>query len=142
VTLTIKDWGLLKAKPVLVDRLVEKTEAGSCARLNMYRDIARETVGALRAIDGIPKPRDYPTARRLIDDQVRVERQVSEYIRELDIDLQGFMLKPDMQSTSIDEVASLYARVVIGHHDDASCDQILGELDRANLRVKRSLICR
>jgi hypothetical protein len=140
--LTIKDWGLLKAKPILVDRVVEHTSAGPCARLNMYRGIATQVVGMFRGVDGLAKPGNYPTARRLIDDQPRIERLVSDLIKEEDIDLQGFMLKPDMQSMPIDDIAALYARMVLGHTDDASCDEILGEIDRAKLRVKRALTCR
>jgi hypothetical protein len=140
--LTIKDWGLLKAKPVLVDRVVETTSAGRCARLNMYRGIATQVVGMFRGVDGLAKPGNYPSARRLIDDQPRIERLTSDLIKEEDIDLQGFMLKPDMQSMPIDDVAALYARMVLGHTDDATCEQILGEIQRANLRIKSALTCR
>jgi hypothetical protein len=140
--LTVKDWGLLKAKPLLVDRVIERTYAGPCARLNMYRGIAKNVVGMFRGLDQLAKPTPYPETRRLIDDKPKMERLVSELIRDQDIDLQGFMLKPDMQSLSIEEISGLYARMVIEHAEDADCEQILGALERAQLRVKRSLTCR
>lgn len=140
--LTIEDFGLLRAKPELVKRVVQNNSyGGQCARLVYYREIAKLVIGMFRAMDGLRKPGSYPAARHFADDQKRLERRIGESIKEADMDLQGFMLRPEMQSLKVDDISELYARMVLGHHEDDNCDQILKELGSAKLRVQLPDTC-
>jgi hypothetical protein len=140
--LSIEDFGLLRAKPELVKRVIEPNSyGGDCARLVYYRSIAKIVIGMFDALDGLRKPGNYPAARHFADDPLRLEHGIGDSIKESDIDLQGFMLRPEMQSLKIGDISQLYARMVLGHHNDENCSKIIKELETAKLRVKLPDTC-
>jgi hypothetical protein len=122
------DWQTLKARKRLVTYLIEKTKAGHCGHLILYRRLAKIVLNMFQDTDRSANP--FNGLRRgFADDPDFHELMLAQLIKKTDLDLRRMIEaeKIDFDNKSMD-ICKLYARLVIGHEDDLDCDTILKEI--------------
>jgi hypothetical protein len=141
VSLTEEDWGRLRAKPRLVDYLIEKPPHGRrCARLILYQKVAKNVMDALKGTDDLlHRPSYY---RGLADDQYGRESQTAGMILKADGGLRGMFVAQNIMDSETQVYCQLFARLVIGHENEPTCDTILDELRAEHFPVPDAGTCR
>jgi hypothetical protein len=133
--LTMEDLEILKARPQLVDYLFEKR----CDRLIVYQEFAKSIIEMLKKTDrlaGGPSNR-WP----LVDDkQWSYQTYLADAIRLGDADLRRMLLAENIPNSET-VIPLIYARLVVGHENDQTVDQVVNELRRVDVPL-RAETCR
>ena len=85
---TAVDLAILKAKPRLIEHLLEETPNGRCARLTYYRNVAKLVMDMFKNVDEVTRPSNR---LGLVDDQHMRESMIADAIRHTDLALPGML---------------------------------------------------
>lgn len=110
--------------------------------MELYRVVAQDFLPLIKHVDAKAiRMAGNPHVRGLSADQRFVEQTVGSLIKKTDeAGISGMLLAIKLES-EIDPICEIYARLVLGHEGESSCDGVIADLISAGLRV-REKTCR